>query len=233
MQQGIMLFDVHYPVNIDLNKVNLPKDNDFIILGGDILDMKYLHGLDGMSAGNFNPDDLDKDLNWFNKFINSIDKLCKNDTKRIFIEGNHEFRLTRWCQRYPNFNRDLKRYRDCIMSRVDKYVPYGVPGAYYQLGDTVIIHGDYWCDLHAKKHLQAYGRKIIYGHSHDYQVYSDRTHCINKYSKFAMSSGCLCTKSPDWKGNMPNRWTNGFVSFVLNKGILIPTYNPLEKGINF
>jgi len=123
----------------------------------------------------------------------------------------------------------LKGY---IGKLVDKYIPYRTEKSYIKIGDTIVIHGDYWGEYHGKKHLHAWGRKVLYGHTHDAQRYDDRTHNMNKYSKFAQSFGCLCSKAPDWK-HTPNRWVNGYTTFIVNKGVLIPTFHQLEKGINY
>lgn len=231
--KGLILFDIHYPVNIDLGAAlkNAQKDNDIVILGGDILDMKYLHGLNGKKAHYFDPDVYEADIKWVASLCKMIRKTyLKKGGKLVYLQGNHEERMNRWIKKYPTYKRYA--FSKHIKPLVNTYIPYGGYESYYILGDSIITHGTVWTDAHAKRMLASYGRKVLYGHCHDFQVYSDRTHNMNKHSKFAMSCGCLCTKAPDWK-NSPNRWVNMYVPFVVIKGILIPKPYLLEEGINY
>ena len=54
-----------------------------------------------------------------------------------------------------------------LKERGYKYYEYNEP---LKLGKVSFIHGAFATNLHAKKHLLAYGENIIYGHTHDVQV---------------------------------------------------------------
>ena len=47
-----------------------------------------------------------------------------------------------------------------------KYSEYNLP---IQIGKLTFFHGAYATTYHAKKHLEAYGENVIYGHTHDLQ----------------------------------------------------------------
>jgi hypothetical protein len=47
------------------------------------------------------------------------------------------------------------------------------PDGYVQLGNVQLIHGMYLNSNHAKTHLQKVRSNVMYGHSHQLQVYSE------------------------------------------------------------
>jgi hypothetical protein len=45
-----------------------------------------------------------------------------------------------------------------------------------------------------------------------------------------MTAGCLTKLAPDWKKGEAHQWVNGFVSFISDHGITVPTAHLIEGG---
>ena len=89
-----------------------------------------------------------------------------------------------------------------------KYYAYNKP---LKIGKVNFIHGAYATTYHAKKHLEAYGSNIVYGHTHDIQRHSLTK--LDSGTIAAWSMGCLKDMSPkknEWlKGRLHN-WNHCF-----------------------
>ena len=89
------------------------------------------------------------------------------------------------------------------------------PDGYVQLGNIQLIHGMYLNANHAKTHLQKVRSNIMYGHTHQLQVYSEN-------GLTAYNIGNLAdTDSPIF--SYTNRfekvnWKQGFAVITLDKG---------------
>ena len=111
-----------------------------------------------------------------------------------------------------------------------KYFEYNQP---LKLGKVNFIHGAYATTYHAKKHLEAYGSNIIYGHTHDIQ-----RHSITKLDSGtigAWSMGCLKDMSPQknkWLRGRLHNWNHAFgiVDFFKNGNFKVEVVE-IVKGV--
>jgi len=204
---------------------------DEIILGGDIIDGPD-HGceswpMEQIERRGFECYKRDVDLLLAFKF-----KLEKEapEAKIVFLEGNHEERYDRLVRKYPkaltplfNLRRDFGHHKT--------WVKYGDYNSFYRVGDLLFTHGTLYPDAHAKKMSQAYlPNKVVYGHIHDFQAYTSHSGNPKLPGRYALTAGCLCGRLPDYKKGQPNKWLNGFVSWVSINGITTPTPHIIENG---
>jgi len=193
-----------------------------IILGGDILDMKFL--VDKSEEfkraaklkdfdGYFVPE-MQKEIEWFEWFYKEIRELVDKDENITFMAGNHEQRVERPKFRdlmpfeyepWFNLRRQLK-----VEERSMRYLNYNdwlrIKTA--KGGDFYFTHGVLCGANPIKKHMdlmrQASG--IMFGHTHERGVRSFKnvgpTH-------IGFNNACLSDLSPGYMGERPNNWSIG------------------------
>ncbi len=215
----VCLFDLHVPFNINLKPIwDFISDfqPDTVVLAGDVSDWSSVnHWLSDQSRAfdggliKQNYEDLHKTV--LNPLQESSGKRCK----KIYIEGNHEYFLTKASNADPNLrgyaelqqNIDLSKYNMSI-------IPINMP---LQVGSNlVVIHGLYTNLYHAKKTVETYRVSTLYGHVHTFQSHTLVSPISNAQFYTGQAIGCLCDLNPMYMKNRPNAWVNGFCYIHLN-----------------
>ncbi len=159
------IFDVHVPAHdpammdafLEWCKDQQP---DVIIIGGDFMDLESVssHG------GNAYPPKLKDEILEGVKVLKRIRAANKNAVIH-YLEGNHETRLTRFTSNVAPALHEAVSLRDVLkLDELDiSWHKYGTPVWY---GKLSFVHGNWCTDAHAKKHLDAYGCSVTYGHTH-------------------------------------------------------------------
>ena len=153
---------------------------------------------------------IDAEIAEVNEGIDRFDKIldkikCNN---RYILAGNHDEWLTYGFVEEHPYMKDYTFKKACKWKeRGYKYYEYNEP---LKIGKVSFIHGAYSTNLHAKKHLLAYGENIIYGHTHDVQ-----RHTLTRLGGTiaAWSLGCLKDMSPKknkWLRGLPHNWNHAF-----------------------
>lgn len=206
----LSLFDVHVPeadafafkAVLDFARDAQP---DHVVIGGDFLELESC----SQHGGNPSPLALVDEIRAGRKALDRLRDACPT-AAMTYLEGNHETRLSRVvASALPTFDGalDLPSLLD-LASIGCEWVPYRklwtppVPNA-----TLSYTHGE-WASLHhAKKHLEAYGTSVRYGHTHRPQSYS-RSYGDGRVTQ-AIGTGCLRTLDPSWCGPN-NSWSHGF-----------------------
>lgn len=230
---GVFLSDVHLPYEINLKPLlNYIKDlqPNQIVLGGDILDGPD-HGVDSWTMEQVEKRGYmcyERDVKLLKAFMVML-KWAAPKAKIIYLEGNHEERYQRLVRRYPNTLKSRFRLdRDACPEA--KWIPYGDYDSFYKVGDMLFTHGTIFPDSHSKKMAMAYlPNKVTYGHIHDFQSYTTHNGDPRKPGRYAVTSGCLCGKVPDYKKGQPNKWINGFTSWICVNGVTTASPILIEK----
>ena len=210
----LILSDIHVPDHdekalkcaLDFGKKNKV---DEIVLAGDILDFESVskHG------GNPSPPKLKQELDEGKKFFSRLRKIFPTQ-KIVFIEGNHEHRLTRFLSNdaSPLYGAmllpdllDLKKYKIQHM----RY------GAVYQRGKMHITHGHLCGVNHAQAMLKKYGVNIVYGHTHRPQMMTSSNYASPILGAWGL--GCLCKLDAGYLNGAPSGWAHGFGYLVTDK----------------
>lgn len=228
--KGVFISDIHFPFNIKLDGVlAYIKDlrPDVVVLGGDIIDADGTYGVDSWTMDKVEQVGFpayERDVKLMRGLLDRIDKITPK-AKIVFLEGNHEERYQRMFTRYPKaLDGKFKFQRDAVpesMKARFTWIPYGSYDSFYRLGDAVFTHGTLYPDAHAKKMALCYlPNKTIYGHIHDFQAYTTHNGDPRKPGRYAVTTGCLCGRLPDYKNGQPNKWLNGFTTFACIDGVV-------------
>jgi len=217
MKKGIASWDIHYPYHSKSSMRILKqfiKDfkPNYFILGGDQLDMDMISSFNKHKPKLVEGKRLKKHYNDFQRYIlTPIESILPNTCDKYFIIGNHEYRINRLIEEYPQMEgfAEIENNLDLDNWNV---IPYN---RHIQLGDMYFIHGLYINKYHTAKHLSVYQNNIFYGHNHDSQSYSYSTPMQNN-PKIAQCVGCMCDKNPSYMNDKPNNWINQFMYFYLN-----------------
>lgn len=214
IQKTILLPDIHYPhcdsrTMESLNEFIFDYDPDELVYMGDQL------SLDCISFWNRNRPLLKEgqrllqDFNNFNKDILQVhENLTRDDIRRTFIIGNHEYRVNMYVEKNPELEEfiDITRHLN-LVERGYKVIPFN---GRHKVGKLNVIHGRYWNMYHAKKTVDEFQGNVAYAHVHNPQSFVKISPVDADGYHMATSLPCLCNIEPDYKKNAPTHWVNGF-----------------------
>ena len=229
--------DVHFPQQDDaalevLKKVVRDMKPDLVLCLGDLLDCK---------AFSTHSPDITGDTPYQSELEQAgrlFDELQKSCGRLVMLEGNHEYRVTRYAARERAGKAALSMLSPrANLSRGRKnftYVSYeGTPGQYahYAVAPWLMaVHG--WsCAADAtRRHLwMGQGRSVIHAHTHR----SDHHIAQNYWGKGtveAVSAGCLCRLVPTYNVGSPVTWTHGFVQGFVGRSNHTLYFVPVVGG---
>lgn len=218
--KGVAVYDLHYPhYNIKLwrnilryLKVFRP---DVFLFGGDNLNMDavnhWLHekGLVRQLEGK-------RILLEYEGFNNDIliplENVLAKDTRKIWINGNHEEWITFAIDRNPQGEGYWEIEHNLQLKKKGWEVyEYGQTA---KIGKLLFTHGEYTNKYHSQKMVDVYERNIIYGHTHTFQAFTKITPVGNE-PHLAMSCPIVGELNPDYMRNRPNAWVQGFLVFYV------------------
>lgn len=182
---------------------------DEIVLLGDNMN------LDSLSRWNINKKlsvegkRYEKEIESFNLVLDEMQTMTPRIT---FMEGNHE----NWTKQYIEHESALDGFIDLkkqlhIKDRGMKWIDLN---DIYKVGKMYFLHGIYVTVHHAKRHLEAFGACVCYGHTHTSQTY--QTTMKFQDPIMAWGLGCLCDHAPDYMKGRPAKWINQFAVFEIN-----------------
>ena len=218
-KRGIVIPDQHFPIHdqkaieVTLKAIEIIKPDIFINLGDvgewdSVSAWKYKRRK--MPPLEYQLPIIHNEIGLVNNEIDRFDKVLKKVKckKKYICVGNHDMWLDFFVEKFP-YMKHLKFKKACKWEeRGYKYIPYNKP---LRIGKLNFIHGVYATVYHAKKHLEAYGSNICYGHTHDIQ-----RHTISKLDSGtigAWSMGCLKDMSAEknkWLRGALTNWNHGF-----------------------
>jgi len=219
VKRVIVTPDKHFPlhdqkaINVVCKAIEIVKPTTYVDLGDtgewEHFSTHYWKGRSAKPMEDLIPL-LDKDIKAVNKGMNQIDRALNkvNCMERHFVQGNHEVWLDKFVTRYPY----LEHYKTEIALKLDKrgydYHPYNRKKL-LKLGKLRFTHGKFTSKYHAFKHLDVYGKSIMYGHTHDLQRHT-KTYEGGTIS--AWSLGCLkdIEADEDWLGGRLTNWNHAF-----------------------
>jgi len=201
---------------------------------GDIVDMAVFSSHppaidDAQRASSFLNDEIEPARAW-------IKQIQKYSGTWIQLEGNHEFRIARWCAKNGMAGigaYDLLEPRRLLGKDIDKFrwVPYSPRGgveSFYPIvpGKAIAVHGWSYAKAAAHIHLdKARSRSIVFGHCHRAMSVSTRDPFSGELLK-AWSPGTLSTLAPVYHHGAPNDWTRGLcVMYIGKSGHTFTEYN--------
>jgi hypothetical protein len=214
IKKSILLPDIHYPhyeerVMNTIDEFIYNYEPDELVYMGDQISLDCISGWNRRKPLLKEGQRLVQEYDGFNEdVLLRHEELTTEDTKRVFMIGNHEQRIEWYCEEHP----ELKGFVD-----IDKHLKLRDRGyeivdfnGVHQIGKLNVIHGFYWNKYHATKTLEAFEGNVVYAHVHNPQMYAKVSPIDRKGYHTATSLPCICNIKPDYKKNAPNFWINGF-----------------------
>lgn len=214
IQKTMLLPDIHHP-HIDerameaVNQFMFDYDPDELVYMGDQISLDCISGWNRRKPLLKEGRRLLKDFNMFDKEILQIhENLTREDIKRTFMIGNHEYRIETYVEYHPELEDFIDVVRHLrLRERGYHIVPFN---EVHKVGKLNVIHGYYWNMYHAKKTVDVFEGNVAYAHVHNPQMYTKISPIDKKGYHMATSLPCLCSIKPDYHKNAPNFWVNGF-----------------------
>jgi predicted phosphodiesterase len=115
--------------------------------------------------------EIDKDIKGVNKMIDQFDQVLDSVgcEERYILAGNHDEWLDSFVEHHPYLDQYTFRNACKWDERGYEYRKYN---QVLTIGKLSFVHGSYVTATHSKRHLEAYGCNIMYGHTHDLQRFS-------------------------------------------------------------
>lgn len=223
LKLNLIIPDIHWPVHdpeavaVVLKVARALRPHRIVFLG-DAFEVDQFSRHDKKSLSEDSTRSWSSDLESF--IAQVLVPLEKCSKRRVFVEGNHEYRVEAAALR----NHEMRSVFDSISPRIRllrqphmEYVPYQFPAmAHFKICPSLwAIHG--W--THAKQAATAHLAKssnfsIWHGHTHRNQSDSKRDPATGRLLR-AMSPGFLGRLQPAWCGSDPTNWGQGFgLSYV-------------------
>jgi UDP-2,3-diacylglucosamine pyrophosphatase LpxH len=193
--------------------LKIPRSKRRLLILGDFLDLaelmprnpdykKWIKRTDGMEEY-FLPA-IERAFEWGNR---TLDRLQKVFNEIIFFEGNHDARLRIF--REGNCPPPYKDYFYLtsglnLVHRKIKVIYYN---NWLDIGNVSLCHGAYCGPSAIKKHVEACGRSVIFGHVHKFETkpFIRRGDTVQGWS-----TPCMSTLAPEYLKNRENDWVLGF-----------------------
>ena len=201
----VALPDLHIPehsveaLKVALKFCGVYKPDGFILMG-DFMEMR--------SVSHWGDEDglLLSEAKEARRILDVIESVMPK-ADRFFLIGNHEDWLKQYVDKEAPALRGMFDLKQLLGLQNYKIIPLN---EILKIGDACFIHGYYTTQYHAKKHLDAFGVNIYYGHVHDVQSYSAVS---VKGLREAMSLGCLRTLNAPFLKGKPNNWSHALGIF--------------------
>jgi predicted phosphodiesterase len=153
--------------------------------------------------------------------------------KMVYLEGNHEFRIQRYIDANPALEGmiEVPKVLNLAKRRIE-WVPSWSKGELFNLGNCSFHHGLFCNDHHAKKMVQRFGRSILYGHTHDLQIYSSHGWPADNVL-IGASLGCLCRVPQQYLRGSPTRFSRRGVIFKDGDPIRLNNHQLIFDGRHY
>jgi hypothetical protein len=217
IKTGICVFDIHHP-NHDKglweNIVKVVKElkPDYFVFGGDNMDMvsvsHWLH--DKGDRRHLEGKRLKSEYDTFQTEI--LDRLnLPKHCRKIFLLGNHESWLEKYIDKCPELE-GFAEIDKCLKLKDWEIYKYHQIA---KIGKIYFTHGDYTTKYTASKTLEVFGRNIVVGHGHTFEVHTKITP-IDCEAHTCIEMPCACDKNPEYMRDKPSAWVNGFGVFYFH-----------------
>lgn len=221
IHKSVLFPDIHHPYHNKAIWSMMPRflkdlNPDEVVLIGDAQDMRMLnhHELTKGNVKHFESKRLLADYKSFEEdIIDTINGSTKSDCSKVYMYGNHEEWVNHAINKCPSMLEGVIEIENNVDLSMWKIVPYRDKNeqiSIHRIGKLCVIHGAYTNDNHTKKTSQIYGKSVVYGHTHDFQAYTQVFAGGSKDYHIAQSIGCMCDLNPEYLSGKPNKWVNGF-----------------------
>jgi hypothetical protein len=147
----------------------------------------------------------------------SIIRTNNPNAEMVLLEGNHDYRIERYMDAHPELSGMLEMDKVLrLKERGIRWIKSWSQGQVFKLGRCWFHHGIFANDHHAKKMAQRFNHSILYGHTHDLQMYTSHAYRPTDVM-IAASLGCLCRIPQRYLRGAPTRWSQAVTLFTFDK----------------
>lgn len=216
---------------------------DYCIILGDLVDLNCISRFIEDSPGEIQEQSILRDYDAAAGVLDDVLDAVRRKNKAceaIYLEGNHEYRVENYINKYPQNRGLLEVERNLALTGRDvKWIRFWSDKQRnaFRVGKATFIHGC-WCNkYHAAKHVDEYwGQGVFYGHTHDVQEYS-KSFAGHDETVRAKSLGCLCDYDQRYLKGSTTKWQQAFAVFYFFpdgkfQDVTIPIYNHKFVGLN-
>jgi len=234
--------DIHYPehnekaLNVATKVMSDYKPTKLVLIG-DALDMTPVsHWIEDKKRLVENKR-LMQDYKGFNKVLDHMVKVAGKQLKEvIYLKGNHEEWVDQYLDRHPELTGLLEVENNIkLIGHKGKRTPklkFIQYNDFYKVGKLYLTHGLYANKYHSFKTVDNVGATVMYGHTHDVQVFTKAGLAKGLDKHMGISIGCLCDMSPRYMRKKPNNWMHAFATVeVFSNGNFIPAVHNIVEGV--
>jgi predicted phosphodiesterase len=230
--QTLLIPDAHVTADEDLTrfqrcgKMILEKEFDRIIIMGDFVSLDSLSDFDmnkrllmehrryeaDVRGGGLALDILFRPIQDRNTYRRS-QKMKQYKPQIIYLEGNHEYRATRYVQTHSELEGFVDIRSDLrIDDRGITFIPYR---SFYRTDNTTFVH----CPMNkanqpisgkyaVARALERYQGNIVFGHTHRWE-YMEEKRMDSPVNNTALACGCFFENCPEYADGAENNWWKG------------------------
>src|SRR3990167_774145 len=138
---------------------------------GDLMDFDMLSKFNADTARKLEGKRIMADYEIANEILDRHQAIIRKNNKKAkftLLEGNHDERMERFIDKFPNVE-GLLEVEKCLrlQGRGFKWVRSWSKGELHKIGKLYFSHGLYLNKYHAAKMVDNFGCNIVYGHTHD------------------------------------------------------------------
>jgi len=212
----LWLYDSHFPYNIHVGPLlEFIKDYkpDILGFGGDNWSLDVISHHDSAKHPNRGFNTIGKDFydeaadyrEHIADFMRAAPK-----AKFVYILGNHEDWIARWCINHPQLkDPDIRSLLGTVGKNIE-FIPFG---GFYQIGNIHFTHGHQFGSQNpAKQAVERCTKTIVIGHHHGYKIWPafSMTDALSKHLGILVP--CYCGLAPAYLKGSPNGWMNGWMN---------------------
>lgn len=235
---AVVFNDIHFPyesrnaVSILIKTFRLVKP-EIVIANGDITDWDTFsrhtifsppkcHWTDTQFLKN-----SEKEYKYTNIFLDKIEEILPKSTK-VWLYSNHDQWLFDFIDKDPGTREKLFGFESRLNLKNRGYITKEY-NKFYKLGKLWITHGMYAGQNPTRKHLNAVGNSVLFGHVHNMEVSSQVT--AGGETRMAWANGCLLHMETKYMKLRPHNWSHGFsIVYLFNNGDFQVNQVRIEKG---
>ena len=214
-ERWIVLPDVHLPFE---DKATMRAVESYIsdhkwdgwLQLGDLIDFNELSRFEASNNRLDKVGAIQKSYAATASFLDRHRALIGLKARMVYIEGNHEDRITQYLEKNPEGVGMLEVPEALQLARRHiEWVPFWSTGKLFRLGNAYFCHGRATGANHARKMLDKYGVCLYGGHMHSVEFASKERWGDDKTLEYG-SLGCLCRYDQKYLRGNPTAWQQSF-----------------------
>jgi hypothetical protein len=190
---------------------------DGLINIGDFMDFNCISSHNKENLRSVEGSRILKDYDHANAILDQHQRILRANNKKaryILLEGNHEYRMTRYIDALPQMEGMMEVDTNLhLEARGITWIPNWSKGTLFTKGNANFSHGLYTNQYHAAKMVNQFGVNVFYGHTHDVMSFPKSIKGTSKRI-VGQSLGHLCQENlMGYMRGRPSNWQQAVTTF--------------------